>query len=116
MRGLEDDRTLVLQVEGAEAVELARSYGRAVVLYGVEANMERRRSGDRAVWWRETDDGGVLAIEWEGDDPGMVTVAGGTGVSRRALAAAVGAVLALGLPRETIWQGMGDAGIAAVVG
>ncbi len=108
--------SIVVTADDPEAVELARSYGRAVVSYGVEANMERRRSGDRAVWWRETDDGGVLTIEWEGDDPGMVTVASKLGVSGRALAAAVGAVLALGIPRETIWQGMGDAGIAAVVG
>jgi cyanophycin synthetase len=107
---------IVVAAGDAEAVELARSYCPSVVYYGVEADGAGRRSGDRAVWWRETQDAGVLTIEWTDRDSDQVTVTSETGVSGRALAAAVAAVLALNIPRETIRQAMETAGIAAVAG
>lgn len=69
------------------------------MLYGAEADVELRLSGERAVWWRETEDGDVLRIEGADGAPELVAVTGETGVWGNALAAAVGAVF---IPMQ--WQ------------
>jgi cyanophycin synthetase len=100
---------LVVPADDREAVELARSFDRPIVLYAAASDsraiQRHRRDDDRTVSARAGAGGTVLVeIGWEAGAAETLTLAGDAKPS--VVAASVGAVLALGISVDALRQSM----------
>jgi len=103
---------LVVPADDREAVELARSFNRPIVLYGAvsdpAANQQHRRDDDRMVTARSGVGGTVLVeIGWGAGPAETLTLAGDA--EPAVAAAAVGAVLALGISVDALRRSISEA-------
>jgi cyanophycin synthetase len=108
-RQVAPDGMLVVPADDREAVELARSFDRPIVLYAAASDsgaiQQHRRDEDRMVSACPGAGGTVLVeIGWEAGATETLTLAGDAKPS--VVAASVGAVLALGISVDALRQSM----------
>lgn len=108
-RSVTPDGAIVTPGNDSAAMAFSRSTGRQLVLYGAEPEAGDRQPGDWAVWLRPT---GYLVIEWADGSAVRLELPGELARMGAPLAAAIGAVLAIGVPLAALQLLLQDGGIA----
>ena len=97
---------IVVPADDAALVSFARSFGRQIVLFGVEPEVWERQPGDRAVWMRES----AVSVVWEEGSADSFELPAEPGRVDKVEVAAIAAALAVGIPWETVRRLLGSGG------